>query len=192
MPVPAVMRSSKPSMVVCCLLCALPAAGRSAGIPVGDFETDTEGWFIEQPEGLAFSRSTTLARQGSGSLEFRHHFRKGQETALARKDFGRPMDLSNQAGFHGFCAWVHIAGGTDRWELQMATHSGEDWTWSAGKLRQRLDPGWHRVDILREEIADVGRIQTVCVLVKNFTEDVESAVHIDGVEAVVFSAPDKE
>lgn len=168
---------------------AVYLVGRLAagGAWISTFESGAEGWRVERPREAACAWSRAVAREGVGALAVRHRFGPGLEVVEVRKEFETPLDFSREPGFVGFRAWVHFGVGTDHWEAQLAVHSGDTWEWSEGPLVSGLSPGWHRVEIWRDGIFDVSEIHAICVLLKNFAEEIECTAHVDAVEAVIVS-----
>ncbi len=78
------------------------------------------------------------------------------------------------------------------WESLMFARTGEEWKWNTGHTLKNLQPGWHRVQILREEIEDPSIIQDIGVQVINAHAKVTARVLIDQVEVIMSELPGEE
>ncbi|MFH0953663.1 MAG: hypothetical protein V1873_04985 [Verrucomicrobiota bacterium] len=165
-------------------------AGRAfcANLLLFDFEDGTQGWEHETDGTITPDAAETVAdnaRHGKAALVFNHHFSKASRLLHCRVTSGFPRDVTTIAGFHGFSAWVFIPNGSPYWEAKMFVRSGSDWKWSEGKARRGLEPGWYRVEIPRDKIVEPNLIKDLGVEVVNFTDDIESRIRVDQVEAVL-------
>lgn len=166
---------------------ALTLCGSGGSITLFDFESGVEGW--EHEPGGAITPdpaqiATNASRRGSSSLAFVHHFSKASKLLHCRVIEGFERDVTSIPGFQGFSAWVFIPNGSPFWEAKMFVRSGQDWTWSEGPTRRGLQPGWYRVDIPAAKITVPTLVQDLGVQVINFTDDIESRILIDQVEAL--------
>lgn len=148
-----------------------------------DFEESVEGWKTDWGLKEEPTHAKRYTAHGKGSLMLQHHFKKDQEAIAVRAQFDYPEDFAADPNFKGFSAWVYFPSGSF-WEAQMYANTGGEWEISWGKIHQRLNAGWHRVFISKEELGKPDIIQAIGVQVKNFDLNSKTAVYIDYVQAV--------
>lgn len=149
-----------------------------------DFEEAVDGWEHESPEPDPAFISSNYARHGTRSLAFTHAFSRDKAPVLqCRVLTGLKNDFSDPA-FGGFSAWVFIPSGKPNWEVKMFARSGSDWTWNAGRSLKNVQPGWHKVSVLRGEITSPADIKDIGIQVMNYFETIECTIYIDAVEQI--------
>ncbi|OQA29873.1 MAG: hypothetical protein BWY59_00048 [Verrucomicrobia bacterium ADurb.Bin345] len=173
------MRYGKLALVL--LLCGFPAY--SDPVLLHDFENDTETWSAEWGLTEPLQVKSGRSRSGSKALEVSHRFAPKKETIGFRIVLDPPRDFTMDPGFVGFSAWVYFPSG-DGWEAQMYVHSGEAWKWGEGPLQNKLQPGWHRIMISSDRIADPTSIRSIGIQIKNYKQQREMRINVDRVEAL--------
>lgn len=159
--------------------------GTAMGAPVVlyDFEHDTEGWTAEwglsEPMDIAAGRS----RSGEKSLLVTHRFAPKKEAIGFRVVYDPPRNFTMDPGFAGFSVWVYLPS-ADGWEAQMYVHSGEEWKWGESPLQKQLQPGWHRLMIGTDKIADPSLVRSIGIQIKNFKHQRVMKINVDRVEAL--------
>ena len=166
---------------------ALGGAVAAHAVLLYDFEESAEGWEHEHVAPVQGEVLKGRARHGSSSLAYDFSFGPKSMILHCRVKEGFPRDYSDPA-FRGFSAWVYIPPGALQWEALMFARTGEDWKWSTGRTLKQLQPGWHRVQILREEIANLDHVQDIGVQVINAHAKTKARILIDQVEAIMDEA----
>lgn len=173
------------AVVLLCAAAVVPAAAEN--LLLFDFEADTGAWENESPTPVLPQLLEGRARRGNMALAFTHRFSPAAKILHCRVTEGFPRDVTNIDGFQGFSAWVFIPNGKPAWEAKMFVRSGEGWDWAEGPTLRRLQPGWHRVEVPAERIKHPADLRDIGVEVINFSEEIESTILIDAVEAVIVS-----
>ena len=175
------------------LAAALPSLQAKADAILHSFEADTEGWENETASPVLAYRDTNMVHHGQASLAFNFHFAKTNAILHVRCKEGYPKDFSGSPTFRGFSAWVYISRGDtslkiENFEVQMFVRSGEAWQWTTGDANSEIGLGWIKIDIRRDQIFDVSKIQDIGIQVRNRINDLKTTVYVDQVEALGVAA----
>lgn len=166
-----------------CLLIAATFSLSASAELLFDFEDGLAGWAADWGLKEPLETSATRSRSGNKSLLVTHQFKPKDESVGFRIVFDPPRDFTGQAGFAGFTAWVNFPSG-DGWEAQMYVHTGDDWKWCEGSLNKNLQPGWHRISIPADQIADPAAVRSIGIQIKNYKLQRNMKFYVDRVESV--------
>ncbi|NCC53121.1 MAG: hypothetical protein EOM20_18170 [Spartobacteria bacterium] len=161
----------------------VPVSSRADdGLLVYEFEEDEQGWEVDWGEGTKINRSKSESNKGAYSLRIRHQFKQGSDNIGIRVPLEQTMDFSSQPDFLGFSAWVYFPKGA-YWQAQIYVLTGFNWSPSWGKLNIDLKPGWHRLVIERDDIADLSLVKGIGVQIKNYELQTHAYIFIDSIKA---------
>ncbi|MBN1270014.1 MAG: hypothetical protein JXB04_10515 [Kiritimatiellae bacterium] len=165
------------------ILAACATRGLAAGDPsiLYDFEENTDGWVVDWGLEQAPIQIKRNAANGHGALAIDHHFRKDRETIGMRVPLPEPRDFTSVPGFDGFSAWVYFPN-ANWWEAQVYVSMGDNWETSWGKLSQKLNPGWHKITIGKDELANPADVRAIGIQIKNFTVNTQSRIFVDYIQ----------
>jgi hypothetical protein len=151
-----------------------------------DFEGAADGWENESAAPVVPQIVCDRARHGNCALAFTYTFSPTSRILHCRVKDGFPRDCS-PSEFRGFSAWVFIPAPSKSWEARMFVRTGQNWTWQPGLSVKDLMPGWHRVQIRREEIDALQNIQDMGVhVILNSPETKTAQILIDQVEVITY------
>lgn len=154
-----------------------------ANVLLYDFESGVEGWENESPSPVPPQVVRTRSRHGESALGFLYTFSPTSRILNCRVKDGFPRDYST-AEFRGFSAWVFIPVPSKGWEARMFVRTGADWKLQLGRSIKNLLPGWHRVQIRREDIDALDTIQDLGIhVILTSPEKITAEILIDQVEA---------
>lgn len=168
------------------IMMSLPSAGWGRTTLMYDFESAPEGWENEAENPVEPSIVQQNARSGKGALAFTYKFSPQSRILHCRVKFDAPRDFSAE-DFQGFSAWVYIPVRAMGWEAKMFVRSGKGWKWDAGSAAKNLLPGWHKVQIRRDQITDLKQIQDMGIqVILTSTETITAQILFDQVEAISY------
>ncbi len=181
------MTSGMKGVAAAGLLLGMLVAAQGANELLCDFETGPDGWENENTNPPSPAECCPArARHGKACGQFKVSFSKSAPAVQFRLRGDRfPMDVTTIENFRGYSMWVYIPNGRDHWEAKMFTRSGESWVWGEGPTFKKLEPGWHRVEVLLPQIRDPRLVQDIGVQVINAADPIESAIGIDQVEILI-------